>query len=96
MLITKYCLQGESPLFYTVKKLTKPFSVEDSELRTYFVNPERDYIPFRLLGESGEDELVLIKELQRDQIMTVFPHIDFIQVTRGEDLQTSTIVSSKR
>ena len=30
----------------------------------------------------------MIKELQRDQIKDRILHIDFIQVTRGEDLQT--------
>jgi large subunit ribosomal protein L25 len=42
----------------------------------------------RLLGEKGEDELVLIKELQSDPIKNSILHIDFVQVTRGEDLQT--------
>ena len=43
----------------------------------------------RLIGESGEDELVLIKELQEDKIRDTILHIDFVEVKRGEDLQTS-------
>ena len=42
----------------------------------------------RLIGDDGEDELVLIKDLQKDQIKDKILHIDFVQVTRGEDLQT--------
>ena len=42
----------------------------------------------RLIGDQGEDELVLIKEMQKDHIKDRILHIDFIQVTRGEDLQT--------
>ena len=42
----------------------------------------------RLIGDDGEDELVLIKDLQKDQIKDRILHIDFVQVTRGEDLQT--------
>jgi large subunit ribosomal protein L25 len=47
----------------------------------------------RLIGESGEDELVLIKELQEDKIRDRILHIDFVEVKRGEDLQTSVPLS---
>jgi large subunit ribosomal protein L25 len=47
----------------------------------------------RLIGEEGEDELVLIKELQQDKIRDRILHIDFVQVKRGEDLQTSVPLS---
>ena len=43
----------------------------------------------RLIGESGEDELVLIKDLQEDRFGTEY--IDFVEVKRGEDLQTSVL-----
>jgi len=43
---------------------------------------------FRLIGEQGEDELVLIKDMQKDCIKDRILHLDFVQVTRGEDLQT--------
>jgi large subunit ribosomal protein L25 len=42
----------------------------------------------RLLGDKGEDELVLIKDMQMDPIKNSILHIDFVQVNRGEDLQT--------
>ena len=47
----------------------------------------------RLIGEGGEDELVLIKELQEDKIRDTILHIDFIEVKRGEDLQTTVPLS---
>ena len=46
-----------------------------------------------LIGESGEDELVLIKDLQEDKIRDRILHIDFVEVKRGEDLQTSVPLS---
>jgi large subunit ribosomal protein L25 len=47
----------------------------------------------RLLGDKGEDELVLIKEMQMDPIKNSILHIDFVQVNRGEDLQTKVPLS---
>ena len=79
---------GRIPVILYGKEINKPFSVEDSELRTLLRKSGGTTSLFRLLGESGEDELVLIKELQRDQIKDRILHIDFVQVTRGEDLQT--------
>ena len=79
---------GRIPVILYGKEINNTFSVEDSELRTLLRKSGGTTSLFRLLGESGEDELVLIKELQRDQIKDRILHIDFIQVTRGEDLQT--------
>lgn len=79
---------GKIPVILYGKDLNKPYSVDDKETRMLLRQASGTSSLFRLLGEDGEDELVLIKDLQKDQIKDKILHIDFIQVTRGEDLQT--------
>ena len=68
-------------------------SVEDKEMRILLRKASGTSSLMRLIGEEGEDELVLIKELQQDRIRDRILHIDFVQVKRGEDLQTSVPIS---
>ncbi len=79
---------GKIPVILYGKAINKPYSVDDKETRMLLRNASGSTSLLRLLGENGEDELVLIKDLQKDQIKDKILHIDFIQVTRGEDLQT--------
>ena len=50
------------------KAINKPYSVDDKETRMLLRNASGSTSLLRLLGENGEDELVLIKDLQKDQI----------------------------
>ncbi|HAU60328.1 MAG TPA: 50S ribosomal protein L25 [Opitutae bacterium] len=79
---------GKIPVILYGKDLNKPYSVDGKETRMLLRRASGTSSLFRLLGKDGEDELVLIKDLQKDQIKDKILHIDFIQVTRGEDLQT--------
>ncbi len=79
---------GKIPVILYGKAINKPYSVDDKETRMLLRKASGSSSLFRLLGDNGEDELVLIKDLQKDQIKDQILHIDFIQVTRGEDLQT--------
>ena len=79
---------GKIPVILYGKALNKPYSVDDKETRMLLRKAAGTSSLLRLLGDNGEDELVLIKDLQKDQIKDKILHIDFIQVTRGEDLQT--------
>ena len=79
---------GKIPVILYGKAINKPYSVDDKETRMLLRKASGSSSLFRLLGDNGEDELVLIKDLQKDQIKDKILHIDFIQVTRGEDLQT--------
>lgn len=79
---------GRIPAVLYGKELNKSFSVDDKETRMLLREASGTSSLLRLLGEDGEDELVLIKDLQIDHIKDRILHIDFIQVTRGEDLQT--------
>ena len=79
---------GRIPAVLYGKDLNKSFSIDDREMRILLRQASGTTSLLRLLGEKGEDELVLIKELQTDPIKNSILHIDFVQVNRGEDLQT--------
>jgi large subunit ribosomal protein L25 len=79
---------GRIPAVLYGKELNKSFSIDDREMRILLRQASGTTSLLRLLGEKGEDELVLIKELQTDPIKNSILHIDFVQVNRGEDLQT--------
>ncbi len=79
---------GRIPAILYGKELNKSLSIDDKEMRTLLRHASGTSSLMRLIGEQGEDELVLIKEMQHDHIKDQILHIDFVQVTRGEDLQT--------
>ncbi|MDG0965320.1 MAG: 50S ribosomal protein L25 [Opitutales bacterium] len=79
---------GRIPAVFYGKQINKSYSIEDRAMRILLRKSSGTSSLFRLLGEEGEDELVLIKDMQMDSIKDTITHIDFIQVNRGEDLQT--------
>ena len=79
---------GRIPAILYGKELNKSLSIDDKEMRMLLRRASGTTSLMRLIGEQGEDELVLIKEMQQDHIKDQILHIDFVQVTRGEDLQT--------
>ena len=82
-------LQGRIPAILYGKETNRSLSVDDKEMRILLRKAAGTSSLMRLIGESGEDELVLIKELQEDKIRDKILHIDFVEVKRGEDLETS-------
>ena len=85
--------QGRIPAVLYGKEMNRTLSVDDKEMRILLRKAAGTSSLMRLIGESGEDELVLIKELQEDKIRDRILHIDFVEVKRGEDLQTSVPLS---
>jgi large subunit ribosomal protein L25 len=79
---------GRIPVVLYGKDINKSFSIEDRAMRILLRKASGSSSLLRLLGEKGEDELVLIKEMQMNSIKDTITHIDFVQVNRGEDLQT--------
>ena len=79
---------GRIPAVLYGKECNQSYSLDDREMRILLRKASGTTSLLRLLGEKGEDELVLIKELQTDPIKNSILHIDFVQVARGEDLQT--------
>ena len=81
--------QGRIPAVLYSKDANRILSVDDKEMRMLLRKAAGTTSLMRLIGEGGEDELVLIKELQEDKIHDKILHIDFVEVKRGEDLQTT-------
>ena len=81
--------QGRIPAVLYSKDANRILSVDDKEMRMLLRKAAGTSSLMRLIGEGGEDELVLIKELQEDKIHDKILHIDFVEVKRGEDLQTT-------
>jgi large subunit ribosomal protein L25 len=79
---------GRIPAVFYGKEINKSYSIEDRAMRILLRKSSGTSSLFRLLGDKGEDELVLIKDMQMDSIKDSIIHIDFVQVNRGEDLQT--------
>ena len=79
---------GVIPVVYYGKDINKAYSVEERDFRKLMRNSAGSAALFRLQSADGEDELALIKELQRHPLTDSILHIDFIQVTRGQELQT--------
>ncbi|MEJ6524916.1 MAG: 50S ribosomal protein L25 [Opitutales bacterium] len=79
---------GRIPVVLYGKDINKSFSIEDRAMRILLRKASGSSSLLRLLGEKGEDELVLIKEMQMNSIKDTITHIDFVQINRGEDLQT--------
>ena len=85
--------QGRIPAVLYSKDANRILSVDDKEMRMLLRKAAGTSSLMRLIGEGGEDELVLIKELQEDKIHDKILHIDFVEVKRGEDLQTTVPLS---
>ena len=83
---------GTIPVVYYGKDVNKSYSVEEREFRKLMRNSAGSAALFRLQSADGENELALIKELQRHPLTDAILHIDFIQVTRGQELQTKVPV----
>ena len=79
---------GRIPVVLYGKDINKSFSIEDRAMRILLRKASGSSSLLRLLGGKGEDELVLIKEMQMNSIKDTITHIDFVQINRGEDLQT--------
>ena len=60
--------QGRIPAVLYGKEVNRTLSVDDKEMRILLRKAEGTSSLMRLIGEGGEDELVLIKELQEDKI----------------------------
>ena len=84
---------GSIPVVFYGKELNKMYSVQEREFRSLMRNSAGAAALFRLESEGGEDELALIKELQRHPLTDDILHIDFLQVTRGQELQTKVPVT---
>jgi large subunit ribosomal protein L25 len=78
--------QGSIPAVFYGKNILKHYSVNDSGFRALMRASGGSISLIELEEDSGSRELALLKDMQVDAVKDQILHLDFIQVTRGEDL----------
>ena len=80
--------QGLIPVVFYGNDVLKHYSVEDSQFRSIMRASGGSVSLLELEETSGSKELALIKDMQTDSVKDSILHIDFVQVTRGQSLET--------
>lgn len=80
--------EGRIPAVFYGKDVLKHYSVEDSQFRTLMRNSGGSLSLIELDDGSGDKELALLKDMQIDSVKDSILHLDFVQVTRGQSLET--------
>ena len=78
--------QGLIPAVFYGKNIHKHYSVNDSGFRALMRASGGSVSLIELEEKSGNRELALLKDMQTDSVKDQILHLDFVQVTRGEDL----------
>ncbi len=79
---------GRIPAVFYGKDTLKHYSVDDSRFRSLLRSSGGSISLLELDEENGEKELALLKEMQTDPVKDSILHLDFVQVTRGQLLET--------
>ena len=79
--------QGLIPAVFYGKNIHKHYSVNDSGFRALMRASGGSISLIELEENSGSRELALLKDMQIDSVKDQILHLDFIQVTRGQDLE---------
>ena len=78
--------QGSIPAVFYGKDKVKHYTVNDSNFRSLLRNTGGSISLLELDNDSGYKDLALLKDLQIDSVKDKILHIDFQEVTRGQDL----------
>jgi len=78
--------QGSIPAVFYGKDKVKHYTVNDSNFRSLLRNTGGSISLLELDNDSGDKDLALLKDLQIDSVKDKILHIDFQEVTRGQDL----------
>ena len=78
--------QGSIPAVFYGKDKVKHYTVNDSNFRSLLRNTGGSISLLELDNDSGDNDLALLKDLQIDSVKDKILHIDFQEVTRGQDL----------
>ena len=78
--------EGSIPAVFYGKDKIKHYSVDDSNFRSLLRNTGGSISLLELDNDSGDKDLALLKDLQIDSVKDKILHIDFQEVTRGQDL----------
>jgi len=77
---------GRIPIVFYGKTRNERYSLAEPDFRVMDKAAGASLV--ELEPEEGEASLALIKEVQRDPCTNAVLHIDFLEVTRGHELQT--------
>ena len=80
--------QGRIPAVFYGKDILKHYSVDDSKFRALMRSSGGTLSLIELEEDSGDKELALLKDIQIDSVKDNILHLDFVQVTRGQTLET--------
>ncbi len=77
---------GRIPIVFYGKTRNERYSLAEPDFRT--VDKASGALLVELEPDEGEATLALVKEVQRDPCTNAVLHVDFLEVTRGHELQT--------
>ena len=80
--------EGSIPAVFYGKDTLKHYTVEDSQFRTLMRASGGSLSLLELDEGNGDKELALLKDMQIDSVKDSILHLDFVQVTRGQSLET--------
>lgn len=79
---------GSIPAVFYGKDTLKHYTVDDSQFRTLMRASGGSLSLLELDEGNGDKELALLKDMQIDSVKDSILHLDFVQVTRGQSLET--------
>ena len=79
---------GRIPAVFYGKETLKHYSIEDSQFRSVMRSSGGSVSLIELVEDNGNKELAFLKEMQADSVKDTILHLDFVQVTRGQTLET--------
>lgn len=80
--------EGSIPAVFYGKDTLKHYTVDDSHFRTLMRASGGSLSLLELDEGNGDKELALLKDMQIDSVKDSILHLDFVQVTRGQSLET--------
>jgi large subunit ribosomal protein L25 len=80
--------EGSIPAVFYGKDTLKHYTVDDSQFRTLMRSSGGSVSLIELDEGNGDKELALLKDMQIDSVKDSILHLDFVQVTRGQSLET--------
>ena len=80
--------KGRIPAVFYGKETLKHYSIDEAQFRTLMRSAGGSLSLVELDEGNGEKELALLKDMQIDSVKDSILHLDFVQVTRGQSLET--------
>jgi len=80
--------EGLIPAVFYGKDTLKHYTVDDSQLRSLLRMSGGSLSLIELDQGNGDKDLALLKDMQMDSVKDSILHLDFVQVTRGQTLET--------